>query len=129
LLFRLIGVGSSKGRVYSSGAFRLERANLSRSPAWIQTLMRLRSTSEISADVSPYWLGDPGMCLLFRLIRYSALSGFPPTDLLFGRSLPAPLMWLRPLQGTTRAARWFAIRSAGESRASNSHGVFRPSDA
>jgi hypothetical protein len=51
-------------------------------------------------DVSPYWLGDPGVRISDS--ESHARSGIPATYPSIGRSLTTPLLRLRPLQGPTR---------------------------
>jgi len=52
--------------------------------------------------LSPYWLGDPEVRLATSKNEAQRDSVFLPNNPLRSRSLVAPLMWLRPLQGTTQ---------------------------
>jgi hypothetical protein len=52
--------------------------------------------------VSLYWLSDPEVrfCSIVKCAK--RVSVFQPINLLRSRGFAAPLMWLRPLQGTTQ---------------------------
>jgi hypothetical protein len=80
-------------------------------------------------DVSPYWLGDPDSRFVASDKSSAAPFGFPPTYPLLRRSSAAPLLWLRPLQGSTRSARRRRRSRAKPVPIGYSHGVCLPYDA
>lgn len=81
------------------------------------------------ADVSPFWLGDPDSRFVASDKSSAAPFGFPPTYPLLCRSSAAPLLWLRPLQGSTRSARRRCRSRAKPVPIGYSHGVCLPYDA
>jgi hypothetical protein len=56
-------------------------------------------------EVPPYWLGDPASYFAPSIKMVLYLTVFLSTSSPPDRGLAAPLMWLCPLQGTTRLAR------------------------